>query len=114
MKLDNYYGNMLVSTGTMREEDLIPEFMRFLAGVKGEKITSFIPEDLSPETQAAIICWLFGVEVEPHTDNTREELSSFLNEDLFDRFSEIAPEGYYFGSHPGDGAAYGFWRIEEV
>lgn len=27
---------------------------------------------------------------------------------------EIAPEGTYFGAHVGDGAAFGFWPIENL
>ena len=28
---------------------------------------------------------------------------------LFDRLNECAPEGYFFGAHPSDGACFGFW-----
>jgi len=31
-----------------------------------------------------------------------------------DYLDKIAPEGTYFGAHVGDGAAFGFWVIEEV
>lgn len=38
-----------------------------------------------------------------------EDCSYFLNDTLFDTLTSYAPEGYYFGAHPGD---YGFWKEE--
>lgn len=32
---------------------------------------------------------------------------------LGDLLSELAPEGMYYGAHPGDGACFGFWDDEE-
>lgn len=34
----------------------------------------------------------------------------FLLEDLFETLNDIAPWGYYFGAHPGNGSDYGFWE----
>ena len=31
---------------------------------------------------------------------------------LMDAINDYAPEGYYFGAHPGDGADFGWWEAE--
>jgi hypothetical protein len=37
----------------------------------------------------------------------------WLLSDLFDALNDIAPDGCYFGAHPGNGSDYGFWEVEE-
>ena len=39
------------------------------------------------------------------------EEASFLLEMLFDVLDYYAPEGYYFGAHPGDGSDFGYWGL---
>ncbi|HHX66787.1 MAG TPA: hypothetical protein GX708_01865 [Gallicola sp.] len=46
-------------------------------------------------------------------DENQEEASILFNEDIFNYFSEISPEGYYFSSHPGDGSLFGWWKCED-
>jgi hypothetical protein len=43
-----------------------------------------------------------------------EELGDFLYDELYPALEEIAPEGYYFGSHDGDGSDFGYWAVDEV
>jgi hypothetical protein len=36
----------------------------------------------------------------------------YLYEELTEVLERYAPEGYYFGTHPGDGSDFGYWRDE--
>lgn len=103
-----------ISHGTMREEDLIPRFVATLDALKEEESLSKFP---NVARYARIDDVLMGIEQQ------RLKLTwgaYFVSEDasydlevLFDLLNEYAPDGYYFGSHPGDGADYGFWQSEE-
>ena len=88
-----------VISATLREQDLIPAFEGVL-DIAGEEY------DRPP----AVDKLLLGKSL---TDAEWEEIGFYLNETLIDTLNEIAPEGTYFGSHPGDGADFGFWEEEE-
>ena len=86
-----------ISHGTMRPEDIIPEFIYTLKQLDIEKkYTELI------------------IEAEAITDFDSEEADEILNEDLFNALNEMAPPYFYFGSHPGDGSDYGFWLSEDL
>lgn len=113
---DDFEGGTVIS-GTMRREDLIPAFI--------DELQSRI-DDMSLSSP------MVGNEAERkkaysrHTDlmaaiERRMDKRGYFESDdadydleaLFDALEEFAPEGYYFGSHPGDASDYGYWAEED-
>lgn len=88
-----------VSSGTMREEDLIPCFIDTIKYFNKSQAKRLEREEVK----------LQAIEDE---DEKMDLLSYFLNETLFDALNDYAPPYHYFGSHPGDGTDYGFWLSE--
>jgi len=88
-----------ISHGTMRPQDLIPAFLEVL-------------KKLDPAKHAELSAYV-GDEDDNSPWWDSEDASMLLNEDLFNALNACAPDGWYFGSHPGDGSDYGFWECEE-
>lgn len=88
-----------VSHGTMRPEDLIPCFISILREFGSKHIQRKL--DLIEESMGC----------PGYFDGDGASID--LNESLFEWMNDIAPEGYYFGSHPGDGSDYGYWPDTE-
>lgn len=85
-----------VSHGTMRPQDLIPRYMNVIRDTPEYlQIMHIVPSHALEDDGAA---WWDS------------EDAAFFLEDLVDTLENYAPEGYYFGSHPGDGSDYGYWR----
>lgn len=96
--------------GTMNQKDLIPAFIEFINNIdpeKAEELNKKYPEmekalkELAEDSYKEIS--YFG----------SEECSYFLNEVLFDILDSYSPENFYFGSHPGDGSDFGYWKNED-
>lgn len=102
------YGCCTVSEATLRSQDLLPKMLDAL-------------KEVAPEAHQQLMvpaCGFAAVPAHALEDEDAEwwdseECSWLLNETLFDALNEHAPEGYCFGSHEGDGACFGFWKIEE-
>jgi hypothetical protein len=89
-----------VSRATMREEDLIPAFAYELEQLDTEeKYKELIKEANDIDWDDVDIGIVY---------------SNDILEELFDALNMFAPPYCYFGSHPGDGADYGFWICEDI
>ena len=86
-QLDDSYANQSLSTATMIEEDIFIE------------IEALLPDSIIEEFWAAA--------------EDSEDRMYIFHEDVMDHMNKIAPEGTYFGPHPGDGSDYGFWSYED-
>ena len=109
-----------VSQATMRPQDVLPAIMGVLAEYHPtafNRIQYAIVANwdkrasMFPESAAAIYSLMCTIDDHPFWSS--EIASYILNEDCWDAMQEIAPEGFYFGSHVGDGCDYGFWANEE-
>lgn len=88
--------------GTLRTADLLDAFADEL-----ERLITMasLPADPHPGNMTLVH---EARAVAPETDEADE-----IVQDLIDALNEYAPDGHYFGSHPGDGADFGFWAVEE-
>ena len=93
-----------VSAGTMRNEDLIPCFCAYLRA-HSEELTSLEFDGIVAIEQ--------DVEDGDSAYYANHKQANADLEALFEALNGLAPEGYYFGSHPGDGSDFGFWEYED-
>jgi hypothetical protein len=110
MKKVEHLGGPSVGTliaGTMRPQDLIPCFL--------EAVSEFAPAHYE-----GLMASAFGpipAYVQDEGDSSewwQSEDAAALLENLFDILHEAAPEGCYFGAHPGDGSDFGWWNDSEL
>lgn len=114
-----------ISSGTMREYDLIPSFISTLDDLKEQlSLDQSIPELDRVKEVARLDALIADIESRMNDDEgetrdedddywTSEDASTDLNETLFQELEQFAPPFCSFGSHEGDGADYGFWWSRE-
>lgn len=105
VQLSQDYVGTSVSHATMRDIDLYESFMWFLE--QHDPATADLLTTEYSDVMDALEAEGNGIGASYVQD------SEFLIEALFDALDAIAPEGTYFGAHPGDGADYGFWQGED-
>lgn len=92
--------------GTMRPQDLIPAFIDAL---REHAPDAYVEMMSRPFPLVPAYVWDEGDE----SDWWMSEEASWVLMDLFDALDTHAPEGHYFGAHPGDGSDYGFWELDD-
>jgi hypothetical protein len=93
-----------ISSGTMRNEDLIPDFVWTLKHLAKEW----------KRKDHLNLCKEIEKRMKDEGYFESDDAEYDLNEDLFDALNEYAAPYFYFGSHPGDGSDYGFWLSEFI
>ena len=81
-----------VSHGTMRSEDLLPDFLWLLGQVDRERADKFEAD--------------YGL---TDCDEVDAETADEAVNELFDVLGEYCPPYCYFGAHEGDGSDFGCW-----
>lgn len=112
-----------ISHGTMRDTDLLESFsnaLEHLSTSNFDYIYEYLKyKDIIKEARRYRVFLIKYEDMlwKDHHKKIRESIfetvSYIINEDLFNALNEFAPPNHYFGSHPGDGADYGFWLSEE-
>lgn len=87
-------GEGTVIHATLRHEDLIPAFCDEI-----RRLTTRTP-DIVYEAEM----FLQG----DHEQSGQDDIAVEIVHELVDQLNDIAPEGYYFGAHEGDGSDFGF------
>lgn len=94
-----------ISHATMRNEDLIPAFIEELDRIDTKRQ---FKEVLKEGKKIIRKCSKNG-----DLWNS-EEITEFLNEDLWNALDSFSPSCCYFGSTEGDGSDYGFWVCNDL
>jgi hypothetical protein len=113
MKTQN---NITIGTlihGTHRSEDLLPAFLHALEDYKHPKACAFNSEliELGFGYSQCGACGLGNSEEWPEAFD--DDMASEFIADMMDALNDLAPDGYFFGAHEGDGSDFGFWPLSE-
>ena len=104
MKRKNDYPMGSISHGTMRNEDLIPDFLALLEQLARK----------AKNRNHISLCADIRRRMKQFNYYSSTDADIDLNEDLFQALNDYAAPYMYFGSHPGDGSDYGFWLDENI
>lgn len=101
-----------VSSGTMRDADLLSAFADTLRDLCGDNAAHVALCDEADKLWDVIEGFADDVTQEQLAE--AEESAADVVQELFDALEEYAPPYAYFGAHPSDGADYGFWLLDDA
>ena len=97
-----------VSHGTMRLEDLLPDFASELEYHVQNNADEWCSDDGRAQRNTYMELIGEAREIDADDENAPEVLDN-----LFNALNDFAPPYAYFGANPGDGCDYGFWLLED-
>jgi len=91
--------------GTLRTQDLLPVLLDEL-------------RERDPAAYAQMVMQPFGLIPSYALEDEDSEWwdsedACWLLEEVIEALDNCAPEGYFFGAHPGDASDFGYWPLEE-
>jgi hypothetical protein len=94
---------IIISTGTLRPQDLIPAFLATLQGLgpAASADAESFSRDLPPHARDEEVADWWG-----------SEDCAWLLDDIVDALDGHAPDGHHFSASEGDGACFGFWESD--
>ena len=113
MKTKNNITLGSVIHATLRPENLLGAFLFALEDAGSSKASRFNADliELGFGHSQCGVCGMGNREEWPEgfDDDTAQEIIA----DMMDALNDIAPDGYYFGAHEGDGSDFGFWPLSD-
>lgn len=98
--------------GTLRPQDLAEAFIAELEDIQRDPDHDLgRPENFTLRDHVADVLGRLqdrASDLETYGDDIWEDLI-----EAADTIGQFAPEGHYFGAHPGDGSDFGYWPHEE-